>query len=245
MSKFKFGNLKKSLLGATLLKSAPVLMGKEGGKDQLGVNYLVLEETPGRNTTICMPKETENVSTSELVSQWIPSDLMVVVNPFERAYTEIVFSVRDMVADDEDHILLLAYSQKLTPSPDIATPRSKNKFQLDINTLEVLGMYDIPAQSLFPQPSTRIGSANVLPRSIVSFSVNLDTLALSIMMEKRESIYLQAALLLRSEFDAERFENMILSEVDTISFVRECPEDRQEFVESDVVADTKTTRRRY
>jgi hypothetical protein len=56
------------------------------------------------------------------------------------------------------------------------------------------------------------------------------------MMEKRESIYLQAALLPRSDFEAGNFEqNMILSEVDVISFVKsECPEGMQDFTEGTV-----------
>jgi hypothetical protein len=110
-----------------------------------------------------------------------------------------------------------------------------NKFQLELNTLEVLGLYDIPAQRMFATPSTRIGTANQAPHSIVSISVNLDTLALHTMMEnKLERIYLQAALLSRADYDAGNFEAMILSEVDVIRFVmgNDCPEDRQDFTES-------------
>jgi len=248
MSNFKFSKLKKPLLGAALLKTATVLMGKsnergcrsEVGKNQLGINDLILEETPGNGAIICTPKETETAPTSELASQWMPSDLIVVVDPFETSFVEIVFSIREMFPHDEDHVLLLVYSQKFMPSPEILTPKSRNQFQLDINTLEVLGIYDIPAQRLFKLPSTRIGSA--VPRycSIVSFGVNLDTSVLPTMMAKRESIYLQAALLPRSDFEAGNFEqNMILSEVDVISFVKnECPEGMQSFTESTESAET-------
>ena len=256
MSDIKFSNLKKPLLAVALLKTAPVLMGEdgsgiEGGKSQLGVNQLILEETPGGNVTICTrPKET-SMLTSKSASQgqwmfsdflvnptrapqwqWMPSDLIVAVNPINR-YIQIVFSVRNILAPREDQVLLLVYSQKLTPSPDILTPQSLNEFQLDINTLEVLGLYDIPATTMFAPPSTRIGTANPAPRSIVSFGVNLDTNSLFYYMKNKESIYLQAALLKRSDFDAGNFERMILSEVDVISFVEmECPEDQQEVVES-------------
>jgi hypothetical protein len=243
MPNFKFSNLKKPLLGAALLKTAPVLMGKGGsveecGKNKLGVNHLILEEAPGYNAIICTPKEAETVSTCES-AQWMPSDLILAVDPFESPYIEIVFSVHEILANDKDRVLLLLYSQKLMSSPEIVTPKSINKFQLDINMLEVLGIYDIPAQSMFSQASTRIGIANPASHSIVSFSVNLDANILPVYMENRESIYLQAALLPRSDFDAGNFEqNMILSEVDVISFVpMECPEERQDLTES---ADTVT-----
>ncbi len=239
MPNFKFSKLKKPLLGAALLKTAPVLMGKGGsgenvGKlDQLGVNHLILEETPGYGAIICTPKEVETAPTSKSASQWMPSDLIVAVNPFETSYIEIVFSVREILAKSKDHVLLLVYSQKLMPSPEILTPKSINKFQLDINTLEVLGFYGIPAQRMYPQQSTRIGTANPAPHSIMSFSVNLDSSRLMYYIERRESIYLQAALLSRSNFEAGRFETMILSEVDVIRFVlNECPEDRPDFAES-------------
>ncbi|MDM8563572.1 hypothetical protein QUF54_09480, partial [Candidatus Marithioploca araucensis] len=126
----------------------------------------------------------------------MPSDLIVAVAPLvavapdeESRYIEIVFSVREMWAYHEDQVLLLVYSQKLTPYPEILTPSSMNKFQLELNTLEILGIYDIPAQSMFATPSTRVGKANPVSRSIMSFSVNLDTELLSIMMEKQDSIY--------------------------------------------------------
>jgi hypothetical protein len=248
MPNFKFSKLKKPLLGAALLKTVPLLMGNGGseegyGKSQLGVNSLILEETPGRNATICMPKEAGTAETSESAPQWMSSDLIVAVDVFASSYIEIVFSVREMLAYKENHVLLLVYSQKLTPSPDISTPKSVNKLQLDINTLEVLGQYDIPAQRMLPQSNTRLGVAKPAPRSIVSFSVNLDTSVLPVMMEKRESIYLQAALLPRSDFEAGNFEVMILSEVDAISFVEmECPEDRQDFTESSDITATVITK---
>jgi hypothetical protein len=248
MFNVKFTNLKKPLLAVTLLKTTPVVMGKTGsgkegsgeesGKSQLGVHKLILEETPGQNAIICtLPEASLLTGESASQGQWMSSDLIVAVDPFNHSFFEIIFSVREMLPHDEDHMLLLVYSQKLTPSPDIATPHSENKFQLDLNTLELLGLYNIPAQQLLVQPSTRIGVAKPRPRSIVSFGVNLDTLSLRYYMKNKESIYLQAALLKRSDFDAGNFETMILSEVDVISFVEwECPVVQQEVVETTELA---------
>jgi hypothetical protein len=206
--------------------------GEEGGKSQLGVNHLILEETPGHGAIICTPKEAE--TTTKTGSQLMPSDLIVAVDPFETKYFEIVFNVREMLVNEKDRVLLLLYSQELTQSPQIPTPKSINKFQLDLARCEVLGLYDIPAQSMFATNATRIGQANPASRSIVSLSVNLDTNILPVYMKKSgKSIYLQAALLSRSDLDAGNFETMILSEVDVISFVEmECPEDRHGFAES-------------
>jgi hypothetical protein len=99
MPNFKFSKLKKPLLGAALLKTAPVLMGKgesgeEGEKSQLGVNHLILEETPGNGAIICTPKEAETVSICESASQWVPSDLIVAVNFFESELRSFSVCVR-------------------------------------------------------------------------------------------------------------------------------------------------------
>jgi len=221
---------KKALLGAVALSVKSTAWAQtgcknsgegvaEGCKDQPGVNYLSLEETPGRNTRLCADNGNTKVGANIM-----PNELTVAVNPLEDAYIEMMFSVSDVVASNQAHILYLVYSPMLSPSPQIPTPRSKIKLQLDMAALEFVGIYNVPALPLLPNMPTRIGSANPSPTSRVSFKVNLDTATLPAMMRDGENtIYLQAALLRKTDFDQANYSNMILSEADTITFVGECP----------------------
>jgi hypothetical protein len=99
------------------------------------------------------------------------------------------------------------------------TPQSINKLGVDLTALEIVAVMDIPAQRLLAQGSTRLGAADPRPHSAVSFSFNFDTSTLSRFIRENSKVYFQAALLSKSNFNAGRFSEMILSEVDTIGFV--------------------------
>ncbi len=227
---------KKILVGATLLATSPA-WGKNGPmsicsgssgqgvstgcKDQPGVNYLVVDQMPGPNTRICA--DNSDATTKSGVSL-LPNRLTVAVDPFEDAYIELVFGVSDIVANDEAHVLFLVYSPKLSPSPQMPTPRSKHKLKLDLAALETLAIYDVPALPLRAQPQTRLGQANPAPTSKISFKVNLDTSTLPTFMRDGSGlIFLQAALLRADKYASGDFSGMIMSEVDRIQFVKECP----------------------
>ncbi len=221
---------KKALLGAVALsiKSTawsagcqPTGEGNSSGcEGKLGVNYLSLDENPGRNVELCADNDKVDTKTGSNV---VPNELSVVIDPFVSTYPEMIFSVSDIIANDEAHILYLVYSPMLSPSPQIPTPRSKIKFQLDMAAIQFIGIYNVPALPLLPMMSTPVGSANPAPTSRVSFKVNLDKNTIPIMMGSgEETIYLQAALVRKVDYDQQSYSNMILSEVDTITFVKEC-----------------------
>ncbi len=217
--------IKKALIGATVLASAPAFAktggGSTEGKSQLGVNHLSLELTPGRGVTACASDA--QVATKN-GSNFTPNDLILAVNPFASTFIEVGFHVRDILASKDDHVLLLVYSPTTSPSPQIPTPRSENKLQLDVSALEILAIYNLPKQAMLSQPATRLGAANPAPHSEVSFSVNLDTSTLPVFMQNNEKAFLQAALLTKSAFEAGQYDRMILSELDTIGFVEmTCP----------------------
>lgn len=241
--------INKKVLSAALLVTAPTVKasgGKvsngsgvsEGGKSQRGVNHLTLEEAPGflkkeeretlldklnKKIEICVP----NGSTSKTGDYHFLSDnIVVVMPPFETNVVRMTFLVSHIVADEKDRILFLAYSQKRTPSPPIPSPRSLNKLELDFDTLELVGIYNIPALRLEPQASTRIGAADPAPRAKIEFDINLSPQEISTMMNSgNDTIYVQAALVPKSDFVQQKWDGMVLSELDTIRFVpNECPE---------------------
>jgi len=228
MSKSHF---KKPLIGALFATaSAAVKAGDgggvtEGGKSQLGVNHLTLEELPSENIKICLPEGMSKTAENGNF-HFMPDSISVVIPPFETNVVKLSFVVSHMISHEDDHVLILIYSQKKTLEPQIPTPKSLNKLGLDLNSMEIVGLYNIPALNMEPQAKTRIGQANPAPRSKMEFDVNLDTTSIpDIMNDGANEIYLQAALLKKSDFANGTFDMMILSEVDTIRFEQnECPE---------------------
>lgn len=214
--------MQKALVGATLLATSPAWAKgggdgtSEGGKSQLGVNHLTLEEFAGNNASVCANPD---ANTTKGSTNFIPNDLTVAVDPFKNNFIAVEFLVRDVLAQSQDNVLFLVYSTHLSPTPQIPTPKSINKLGIDLSALEIVAIMDIPAQRLLAQGSSRLGSADPRPHSAVSFNFNFDTSVLPGFMDDNSKVYFQAALLSKSNFNAGRFDEMILSEVDTIGFV--------------------------
>ncbi len=219
---------KKALAGAVLLATSPAWGkgtggGNAAGKSQLGVNNLSLDVAPGHACTVCAEKE--DVMMGKSSSNLTPNNLTIAIDPFETSYVELVFTVRDILAKDKDHVLFLVYSPQTSPSPQMPTPQSENKLGLDMSAMEILAIYNIPAQQMMVNGPTRLGAANPAPHSAVSFSVNLDASILPIFMQDNEKVYLQAAFMTKANFNAGKYDTLILSEMDTLSFVEmTCPE---------------------
>jgi hypothetical protein len=211
----------------------------EGGKNQLGVNHLSLDQFPGRNATVCAD---EAANTGKGGTNVTPNDLTIAVDPFKDNFISVEFVVRDVVAHNQDYILYLVYSPILSPTPQIPTPKSTNKLGLDRSALEIISVIDIPAQKLLPQGSTRLGAADPRPHSAVSFNFNFDTSTLPGFIRDNSKVYFQAALISKRNFNAGNFSEMILSEVDTIGFVQNnCTTGQQTVGNDDDGGYTKST----
>jgi hypothetical protein len=219
---------KKALVGAALLAASSACWANGdagdnhlGEENQLGIDHLSLETVPGAYCTLCADQSALDGKTG---SNIMPNTMSVAIDPFEARYVELVFLVRDILVQDKDHILLLLYSPKNSPSPQIPTPISLHELALDVPTLNILATYNIPAHQIIAQPTTRSEHENPAPRSIVSFRINLDSNRLLTFMYNREKIYLQAALLKKTDYNAGRYSSSILSELETLSFVEmTCP----------------------
>jgi hypothetical protein len=233
---------KKALTGAVLLATSPAWGKGTGGgdavgKSQLGVNHLSMEIAPGAYCTVCADKPALDGKTG---SNIMPNTMSVTVDPFATRYIELVFQVRDILAQDQDHVLFLLYSPQKSPTPQIPTPKSLYGLELDLSAMEILAIYEICAQKMVSQPKTRLGQANPAPHSTVSFSVNLDTSILPTFMDGNEKVFLQAALVKKEDFDIQKYDNAILSDLDTLSFVpMTCPENHAS-VSIDVSPETGT-----
>jgi len=227
MSQFKH---KKALMGAALLATAPAAVkasgggSTEGSKSQRGVNHLTLEEAPLENITICVPGKSATGMTGDF--RFLPDKVAVVIAPFDGNYVKMTFVVSHMIASNKKRKLILAYSPQLSPSPQIPTPKSLNKLELDLSAAEIVGIYNVSDFGMEEQKPTRIGAANPAPRVKWEFDINLANSDVPVMMnDGKDTIYVQAALLDRDDWESGKFDNMILSEVDTIQFVpNECPD---------------------
>ncbi len=229
MSHFKIN--KKALMGAALLATAPTIKAQgtgggstEGSKSQRGINHLTLEEAPLENITLCVPSKSAAGLTGNF--KYLPDKVAVVTNNWDGSFVKMTFIVSHMTAVSHDRLLFLAYSQDLSPSPQIPTPKSINKLELNLDNAEIVGIYDVKSFGMKAQPETRIGAGNPAPRVKWEFDINLDTNIIPDMVigSNDNVIYMQAALIRKSDYEAGKFDGMILSEVDTIQFVKECPD---------------------
>lgn len=214
---------KQVAIGATLfiLSSAAKSAGSvtkttTTGKSSLGIDHLSLDEVAGKNLTICSNDTGESSETGVL-----GNDLTIPINDaFAGRSLELIFSVSDLPMSDQDHVLLLVSSRGLASSPQLLTPRSLRKLELDLTYNEIIAIYNISQQVMLPQSVTQIGQANSAPISKINFRVNLETAQLAMLIkEGRPSIYVQAALMRKIDLDASEFKNMILSEADKITFI--------------------------
>jgi hypothetical protein len=213
-------------------------LGDNVGKSSLGHTGLSLETMPGYNATFCIPPEnasseevnsTEEVSPSKTGLNTMPNKFDLLLDISENR-TTLDFTISDVLGGKgKDQILILVYSSATVPTTEMPAPGSDNQLLLDTARMEILAMYNIPAQDYILQGSTRIGAANPVPRSKVSFSVNLDRSTLLNYKDKNDAMYFQAALLSAEDYEAGNFGGMILSELDTIGFAdgTECPADSQ------------------
>lgn len=208
---------KKMLVGAALFAVSTNVKSADAGagKSQRGINHLELNEVPGKQLAVCT-----NGLDKFFGSSVATNDLTVIVEPLSTTSMELVFTVSDIPSADQDHILFLVYSTALSPSPQMNTPRSIKKLELDMNYNEIAAVYHIPKQNMMAQDGTRIGQANPSANSKVSFKINLETnKILNLIRNGQPTIYVQTALIRKSDFDASNFDSMILSEADKITFV--------------------------
>jgi len=149
---------------------------------------------------------------------------ILAVSPVE-GDVSLTVTVREIFAQDKDHVLLLLYSPQISPSPQISTPNSQNKLALDLSGMGIIAIYNIPAQKMLFQSPTDLGVVNSTPHTAITFRVNLDQGVLPTLIENDEPVHFQAALMPKADFYSDKYDTTILSELDSLKFVeQECPE---------------------
>jgi hypothetical protein len=218
--------LKASALSITALAASSVWgktpAGLTGGG--LGIDYLSLDEMPKQNVTVCEPPRNE-VARKETFTGLFSDNIWISYNGAERPTYRVSFIVSDMVATDEDRMLFLVYSTRTSSSPYYDTTEAGPQLKLEMTEMEIMGMYSIPAVRIGEAPDNKLGTAIPTPASkmTVEFKFNANKLN-TMLLKDKETIYVQAALIRMSDLESELFENMILSEMDTLTFIADdCP----------------------
>jgi len=218
--------LKTSVLGVTALAASSAWgktpAGLTGGG--LGIDYLSLDEIPTQHVTTCEPPKNE-AERKESFTGLFSDKLWIAVDLSERRTHRVSFIVSEMVATDEDRVLFLVYSTRTSPSPFYFTTDDGPELGLEMTEMEVLGMYNIPALIRGQAPENKVGLAVPTPASKMTVHFNFDARKIEDMIRlDKETIHVQAALIKVSDLESEKFENMILSEMDSLTFVpNECP----------------------
>ena len=226
--------LRTSVLSVTALAASSAwgskLGGIGGGSDsRLGVDFLALDTLPVQNATVCLPApQTAQFSGLQ------PNTQSIVVNASKFRTVKVGFVVSELETTDEDRILFLVYSPTKSTSPEISTTKYGPKLGLKLADAEILGFYQIPAIFDALPESPKIGHAMSLT-SKMTLHVNFDAYEINDMiLRDQETIYIQAGMLRVSELQDGQFENMILSEMDELTFVpNDCPADTVESYEAD------------
>jgi hypothetical protein len=219
-----------SIAAATLLTSASVkasdgLGVTEGGTRQLGVNALTLDQIPLQNTSVCVNESSMASKTGNLED--LTNEVTVVIPPFDNVTASMRFLVSEVHPDKQDRVLIFAYSKIFLPSPELPTPSSMNKLLLGGDVME-LGRYYIPATRLISQTETPIGSASPSPKVNFGIDITLSTSKIAELValdgqtkNENNRIYMQAGLIPADDLEQGKWDNLILSEMDTVYFAKD------------------------
>ncbi|MDM8567228.1 hypothetical protein QUF74_16460 [Candidatus Halobeggiatoa sp. HSG11] len=134
-------------------------------------------------------------------------------NPNKKQVATLQFDMEDILTSKDEQVLLVLYSRCLSKKPKIKTPLSRKKLALDVNDLEILGTYNIAAQS----DSTQM-----------TVEVDLETDKLAKQAKAgNDTFYFQAALLKKSDFDKKHYGATKLSPLEAVHVTQKsCPEQK-------------------
>lgn len=135
--------------------------------------------------------------------------------PKQRQKVSLQFTMSEIEPADEERILVVLYSQCLSPQPIFKTSRSKNQLALllDKDNIESLGTYPVPPQAT----------------QVNTFKIDLEMDKLAQQIEAGNStFYFQAGLLNKNDFYRRNYDDVILSPLEALHFASNtCPNEQQ------------------
>jgi hypothetical protein len=210
-------DIRKKSLAIGLFLASPAAFGKGSGSAVVGVDRLVLSETPSQNASICY-------ATGKSGS-YVADAMTVVADATNSSAVQLKFTVNDIVPDSGNGTmtLFLAYGTSKSTTPQLPTKNTTYPFLL-LGGLQVLTAYNVEPLRSLDQAPVSIGQASGKPSSTLTFSVALDrTKIANLIAQSSGVLYFQAGLMPTSDLATGSVARAIFSEVDTVTFARSCP----------------------
>lgn len=181
-------------------KGSPRLVG--GKNQEVRISSIVLEKEDEKKAQQChVPAHLTR--TKKPKPQSIFS---LAIDPKQKQVISLQFTISNIPPSSDDRVLVLLYSQCLSKYPFFKTTKSKNKLALllDKNNIQHLGTYPIGRTQTTPQ---------------MTFKIDLATESLTEQVEAgNHSFYFQAGLLNQIDFNNRNYDNVILSELESVHF---------------------------
>ncbi|NJO16631.1 MAG: hypothetical protein HC877_13070 [Thioploca sp.] len=144
-------------------------------------------------------------------------------DPQEKQSIKLKFTLSPIMTTTEERVLVLLYSQCLSPQPQLETPNSDNKLALDINDVQILDTYQIAAK---PDQAPNQPKSALTP---ITLDIDLELDKLRQQVEAgNDTFYFQAALLNKADYDGRHYGEMVLSPLEAVQFTpKNCPNRNQ------------------
>ena len=144
-------------------------------------------------------------------------------DPQEKQSIKLKFTLSPIMTTTEERVLVLLYSQCLSPQPQLETPNSDNKLALDINDVQILDTYQIAAK---PDQAPNQAKSALTP---ITLDIDLELDKLRQQVEAgNDTFYFQAALLNKADYDGRHYGEMVLSPLEAVQFTpKDCPNRNQ------------------
>lgn len=144
-------------------------------------------------------------------------------DPKEKLSVKLKFTLSPIMTTKEERVLVLLYSQCLSPQPQLETPNSDNKLALNINDVQILDTYQIAAK---PDQAPNQAKSALTPITL-DIDLELDKLRQQV-TAGNDTFYFQAALLNKADYDGRHYGEMVLSPLEAVQFtLKNCPDRNQ------------------
>lgn len=212
----------RNTLAASLFLVSRAAFGKDSGTPTtapavVGVDRLMLSETPGSNATVCYAGTGKS-------GTYVPDSMTVTLGSSTTSPIILNFAVNDILPDSgsEPMILFVLYGTSKASTPQLNSKNQTYPFLLG-QGLQVLTSYRVTPFTAVDQTVVSIGKASNKPKATFTFQVELDRAKVqSLISISNGMLYFQAGLLPEVDLATSKFSRAIFSEVDTVTFAANC-----------------------
>lgn len=189
---------------------------QDQGKSQINIAAIRVEPALAKQIKQCPSK------VANLTVQPKPHRVSsLTFEPQEKSTVKLKFTLSPVMTTNDERVLVLLYSQCLSPQPQLKTPNSDNKLALDINDVKILDTYQLAAK-----PDQAQAKSALTP---ITLDIDLELDKLRQQVEAgNDTFYFQAAMLNKADYDGRHYGEMVLSPLEAVHFTpKNCPGRKQ------------------